>query len=322
MSPHFSKPTVAIACQGGGSHAAFTAGVLARLFEPELFSRFELVALTGTSGGAVCAALAWAGLAAGGPAEARRRLLDFWHELEADDPIDATVNAMTVLATRVPGIADWTPQPFVSPAEIALRALLEKHARIDALSAAERERAPAIFVGATDVLAGTRRVFRAPEIGVDAILASAAVPRLFRAMPVDGALYWDGLFACNPPIRELTDLAPPPDQIWVVRLNPKRRANVPVLLNDVVDRINELSGNLALDQELSFVAKINELRRAAPELAHRYKHIEVREIELDQPQLDYASKFDRSPPLIETLLAHGAERAARLLEPTAAAAAE
>jgi NTE family protein len=60
------KPKVAIACQGGGSHAAFAAGVLGELLSPEYRERFEIVALTGTSGGAVCAALAWAGLISGG----------------------------------------------------------------------------------------------------------------------------------------------------------------------------------------------------------------------------------------------------------------
>ena len=52
-------PKVAIACQGGGSHAAFAAGVLVQLLSSAQRERFRLVALSGTSGGAVCAALAW-----------------------------------------------------------------------------------------------------------------------------------------------------------------------------------------------------------------------------------------------------------------------
>ena len=44
---------VAIACQGGGSHAAFAAGVLQRLLGPELRGRFRLLGLSGTSGGAI-----------------------------------------------------------------------------------------------------------------------------------------------------------------------------------------------------------------------------------------------------------------------------
>ena len=68
------RPKVAIACQGGGSHAAFTAGVLSRLLEPDFAERYELAALSGTSGGAMCAALAWAGLISGGTEDARARL--------------------------------------------------------------------------------------------------------------------------------------------------------------------------------------------------------------------------------------------------------
>ena len=82
------RPKVAIACQGGGSHAAFAAGVLRALLAPDNFNRFDLVALSGTSGGAVCAALVWSGLIsdAGDPAEeAARRLTAFWRELPSTE---------------------------------------------------------------------------------------------------------------------------------------------------------------------------------------------------------------------------------------------
>jgi NTE family protein len=312
-----SLPTVAVACQGGGSHAAFTAGVLERLLEPDVARRRELVALSGTSGGAVCAALAWSGLVARGPEggrpSARARLRAFWRDVAADDFLDAAVNSFTVFASRMPGLADFTPQPFVSPAEAALRALLERHVGLDALDPAARAAAPELLVGATDVLRGERRVFRGAELTLDQILASAAVPRLFRAVPVGDSVFWDGLFACNPPVRELTELVTPPDEIWVVRLNPRRRAKPPVLLFDVVDRLNELSGNLSLDDELASLARMNKLREQYPELKERYKRIDVREIELDEPRLDYASKMDRSPELLERLRERGREKAAALL---------
>ncbi len=309
-------PTLAIACQGGGSHASFTAGALDRWLEPDVAKKRRLVALSGTSGGAVCVSLVWAGLVArapeGGTAEARSRLRDLWRDLAADSFFDATLNAMTVFASRMPGLSDFTPQPFVSPAEAALRHLLEQHARLEELSPEARKRAPELFIGATDILRGERRVFRGGDITVDQILASAAVPRMFRAMPVGDSVFWDGLFACNPPIRELTDLPEPPDEIWVVRLNPRRREKPPILLFDVVDRLNELSGNLSLDQELASLAKMNELRDKYPELRERYKHITVREIELDEP-LDYASKLDRDPDLLDRLRERGRAKADALV---------
>jgi len=65
---------VAIACQGGGSHTAFTSGVLKRLLRAEESKRYEVVGLSGASGGAVCALLAWHNLLRddrAGAAEAR-----------------------------------------------------------------------------------------------------------------------------------------------------------------------------------------------------------------------------------------------------------
>jgi NTE family protein len=312
-----SRPRVAIACQGGGSHAAFTAGALERLLEPDLVRRYELVALSGTSGGAVCAALAWAGLVArgagGGSGDARMRLYEFWRELAAEGIFDGAVNAFTVAASRMPGVADFTPQPFISPAEASLRHLLQKHVRLEELSPAARARGPELFVGATDVLRGERRVFRGGELILDELVASAAVPRLFRAIPVGDSVYWDGLFSCNPPIRELTDLEPVPDEIWVIRLNPRRRARPPLVLYDVLDRMNELAGNLSLDEELASVTRMNALREKFPELRARYQPIVVREIELDAEGLDYASKLDRSPELLDRLHAKGREKAADLV---------
>ena len=87
-----TRPRVAIACQGGGSHAAFGAGVLRRLLAPDYRTRFELVALSGTSGGAMCASLVWAGLMTNGPEDAIARLARFWSDLEVHDLFDALAN--------------------------------------------------------------------------------------------------------------------------------------------------------------------------------------------------------------------------------------
>ena len=102
-------PRIAIACQGGGSHAAFTAGVLQALLAPRNAARFTLVGLSGTSGGAVCAALAWAGLLAGGPAEAHARLEAFWTSLAATDPTERVLNDWAVFLARLPVAAQTSP---------------------------------------------------------------------------------------------------------------------------------------------------------------------------------------------------------------------
>lgn len=75
---------VAIACQGGGAQTAFTAGALQELLAASRRQSaderpFEIVALSGTSGGALCAALAWFELLLGPNRKAgRSRLERFW----------------------------------------------------------------------------------------------------------------------------------------------------------------------------------------------------------------------------------------------------
>ena len=88
-------PRLAIACQGGGAHTAFTAGVLAYLFlsfehfrsQGEEGRWFELVGLSGTSGGAITAAMAWSEAPDGSWAEGARRVLHYWNRNKASlDP--------------------------------------------------------------------------------------------------------------------------------------------------------------------------------------------------------------------------------------------
>lgn len=95
---------VAIACQGGGSHTAFTAGALKKLLKEkgaEGHDDYEIVALSGTSGGAVCAFLAWyALLEENNEQKAIEALRSFWEEdnaayLRVGDPesvVDVVAN--------------------------------------------------------------------------------------------------------------------------------------------------------------------------------------------------------------------------------------
>ena len=301
-------PNVAIACQGGGSHAAFAAGVLTRLFQRDLRERFHLVGLSGTSGGAMCAALAWSGLASGVPSpadEAIRRLQDFWRDLEARDLIDAMLNFWSVWLARAPVAAEISPYTYEPIAEERLRALLTRHLVLPR----PPSRAPALYVGATDVENGERVIFDGSSLSYDALIASAAVPPLFRAVKSDGHLYWDGLFSTNPPVREFTKLRERPNEIWVVQINPQKRAGEPRTTREIVDRRNELAGNLSLAQELYFIQRINDLLKKHASLREDYQHIDIRIVELGLPDLDYQSKLDRSGELIEALMQNGRERA-------------
>ena len=302
-------PKVAIACQGGGSHAAFAAGVLVHLLGAGQRERIQLVALSGTSGGAVCAALAWRGLVASGPDEAARRLLRFWRDLEVQNLAEAFANFWGVWLARLPFTVDVSPYLYEPMAEPMLRKLLELHLDLEDLTpdAARRAR-PKLLVGATDMLNGERVIFQGESLKYDHIVASAAVPPLFRATQ---GRYWDGLFTTNPPVREFTDLDDRPDEIWVIQLNPQHRDGEPRTMQEINDRRNELSGNLSLGQELFFVDKINQLLERHGDLRAKYKTIRTRVVELDLEGelLDYPSKLDRGIAHIERLLDEGRDRA-------------
>ena len=304
-----TSPKVAIACQGGGSHAAFVAGVLVHLLGPGQRERFQLVALSGTSGGAVCAALAWRGLVAGGSDEGGQRLLRFWRDLEVQNLAEAFANFWSVWFARLPFAVEVSPYLYEPLAEPVLRNLLRLHLDLEDLTTDLARRAqPKLFIGATDMLNGTRVIFQGETLKYDHLIASAAVPPMFRATQ---GRYWDGLFTTNPPLREFTDLNDRPDEIWVIQLNPTRREGEPRSLKEINDRRNELSGNLSLGQELFFVEKINQLVERHGELRAKYKTIRVRvvELEFDGESLDYPSKLDRGVAHIERLLDAGRERA-------------
>jgi NTE family protein len=302
-------PKVAIACQGGGSHAAFAAGVLLQLFAAGTRERFELVALSGTSGGAMCASLAWAGMISSGPEEACARLTHFWDDLEVHTLADATVNFWSVWLASLPVTAEVSPYTYMPVAEDTLRALLAKYLRLEGLDPDVRRKQPKLLVGATDIESGDRVIFDGERLTYDQAVASAAVPPIFRAVKAGGRLCWDGLFSTNPPVRELTDLPDRPDEIWVVQINPQHRNVEPTTVREIEDRRNELSGNLSLGQELYFIDRINHLLAQHASLRVKYKPITIRVVELGLTHLDYPSKLDRSPELIERLIADGKTRA-------------
>jgi NTE family protein len=313
---------VAIACQGGGSHTAFTAGVLGgilRALAPKgagPTAGVEVVALSGTSGGAMCALLAWDGLLRDDPERGAAQLDAFWRDNAANDPWSALLNTSIQLALQV---RNFVPFPEVSPyvlpswGQQQLRAMLERRVNFRELRAlAQRPGAPGLVIGAVEVRSAAFDVFHGPEVSVECLLASAALPNLFPAVPVPGrGVYWDGLFSQNPPIRELTDYRP--DELWVVQINPSTCMEVPTTLDAIHDRRNELAGNLALEQELRFIAKINELLGEGRLAGSKYRPITVSRITMKR-DLGFASKLDRSPGFLSNLMAYGEAEAKRFLE--------
>lgn len=313
---------IAIACQGGGSHTAFTAGVLKGLLgDGAVRSHHEIVGLSGTSGGAICALLAWYGLADDDDERPGQLLDEFWNDNSATAPHEQLLNTWTLWAgalqnvVAMPVVSPYS-NPFAAAAPVELRRLLTRHVDFDALPTAVGH--PILLVGAVDVLTGEFKAFdsRRDRISVEAILASAAIPTLFRSVHLDGGVYWDGLFSQNPPIRELIDARP--DEIWVIQINPTRLETEPRSAVEIADRRNELSGNLSLHQELHFIEKIDQLlEEGALARDGRFRSIVVRVIELSRSELPGAlgptSKLNRDPAFIAGLVAHGQRRADEFL---------
>jgi NTE family protein len=331
------KTRVAIACQGGGSHTAFTAGALKRLLRDD---RYDVVAVSGTSGGAICAVLAWYALieqnGEGGAARAARLLDAFWKDNSATELFDSLLNEWFLWVNRLQGTVVLPEvSPYSTPASHwahgRLKEMLEKRVKFKEVGTPLEGSSPMLLVGAVDVLSGEFRAFnsRRDEITADTILASTALPTLFRAVHTDGGVYWDGLFSQNPPIRELPKANP--DEIWVIQIDPQERDDEPKSMADIIDRRNELAGNLSLYQEIKFIQKMNHLvnKLGEPAQASRedkrlyvpgregqedreYKHIDVRWMRMSKP-LDFASKLDRSPTFIRRLMHYGERRAEEFL---------
>lgn len=329
-------PLVAIACQGGGSHAAFGAGVFHRLLE-DLGEKFRLAAVSGTSGGAVNAALAWSGLIrggeAGGVSQAQARLEGLWKELGAREFPDVLRNLWGQFYLGMPFTFEVSPYEWDLGAAREMRTLLEKWLKLEELPKdAEALNRPALFVGATDIRQGVsvaiggdgRTVSRMkgvelpPEpFGYEDVMASVAIPPLYKEVERRGTAFWDGLFSINPPINVLTNLEPRPDEIWVIQINPQVSMHKPIFMRDIADRRNELSGNVSMNKELDMIESVNAMISAGHLKGTHYRPITVRIVGIEEadPGLNLASKFDRDPALLGRLFELGRSRAPAFYEP-------
>ncbi|MFO0946628.1 MAG: patatin-like phospholipase family protein [Planctomycetota bacterium] len=347
-----TRKKIAIACQGGGSQTAFTAGVLKSFFEANVHEKRQIVSLSGTSGGAVCASLAWHGLlraAKGDKSPIQDRLTSFWNELSAQFTSEISLDAVLTQWMRVIDKGVW-PRFEISPASSIsqwaldytrnllprheftdLKLMLEKHIDFEALRNLVEPHSPVLLVGAAEVLTGELKVFNTREepLCVEAILASAAVPSLFPAVKIGENYYWDGLFSDNPPLKEL--IRPRmvggenvPDEIWVIQINSDRCKSVPTSPCEIIDRRNQMIGNLSLRQSLEYVELVNIFLREnilTEEVLHRlgvtlHAPIDVHFVRMSeqlQDSLDYVSKLSREPTHITRLIEDGEKQGSEFL---------
>ena len=270
------SPHVNLALQGGGSHGAFTWGVLDALLED---GRIALEGISGTSAGAMNAVALAHGFAQANdrlradPREAAREALaNFWHGIvhmgalseaqrapfeavfgrrESDNsPTTIWANAMTTLWSST--MSPYQSNPFdINP----LRTFLESQIDFDGLA---RLQTLKVFVVATRVSTGKAEVFSGKRLTADAVMASACLPMAFKAVEIEGDHYWDGGYSGNPAIHPLIYNCTARD-IVLVQINPIKRDKLPTTSAEIADRLNEVTFNAGLIAEMRAIDFVKRL---------------------------------------------------------------
>jgi NTE family protein len=316
-----------LALQGGGSHGAFTWGVLDRLLEDTTLS---ISGISGTSAGALNAAVLASGWAAGGRAGAQAALRGFWLDVAArQSPWGGCFGSTAaVAATPAAGLGafnldhnpfyawgqQWlklfSPYQFSAPGANALREVLARHVDADALRRGPIE----LFVTATAVRTGQPRVFTRADLSVEALLASACLPQLFRAIEIDGEPYWDGGYSGNPAIWPLIYNTRALD-VLLVKINPLVRQALPDTPAEIADRVNEITFNAGLVGEMRAIAFVGRLVREGRIDAGAYKALRLHMVadEAGLAPLSASSKLNTERAFLEALHALGHAAAHRWL---------
>jgi len=253
--------SVNLALQGGGAHGAFTWGVLERLLEDETVA---IEAISGTSAGALNAAVAASGLVTGGRDGARKALRRFWQamsEASHASPLQRSpFDRLAGFLSGDPWSFDRSPSyfffdvltRFASPYELnplgynPLRAIVAQAVDFEALRSPGAIR---VLASATNVHTGRVRVFQGAELTLDALMASACLPQLFHAVEIDGEPYWDGGYMGNPPLFPLIEASEASDTV-LVQINPVERRTTPRTAREILNRLNEITFNATLMREL------------------------------------------------------------------------
>ena len=263
-----------LALQGGGAHGAFTWGVLDRLLE-ESWLRIE--AISGTSAGAMNAAVMADGHAKDGSQGAREALEVFWRRVSQAalfsplqrSPIDVLLGRWTLDHSPAYIALDLLARVF-SPYDLGFGApnpLMQVLS--DAVDFARLATAPIkLFITATNVRTGRPRVFRNAELSPDVLLASACLPAMFQAVEIGGEAYWDGGYSGNPTMTPLVQECVSDDTI-LVAINPVERPGIPRSARDILNRLNEVSFNAVLLKELRMMTLLRQVASAGnTEVAH------------------------------------------------------
>lgn len=322
------KKQINVALQGGGAHGAYTWGVLDRLLEePDL----EISGMSGTSAGALNGAAVKSGLSKGGsPEKARDQLERLWEQVGAlTDPrlepwlsifppalISKSIEysplyAMSESFSQIVSPYD-TPLSEKNPLEWIIRKFEFDNICCDS--------GPEFHICATNVRSGKIRVFTRDEISVEAIMASACLPTLFRAIEIYDPdtnrteAYWDGGYTGNPALFPLYDPGLP-DDIVVININPLHREELPTRSRDIQNRINEISFNSSLLRELRAIDFVRRLLEDGALTKGSMKDVHIHMIADNElmTQLSVATKNVPNPAVLSQLKSAGRKAASAFL---------
>jgi len=264
-TPLAGEKVVNLALQGGGSHGAFTWGVLDRILED---GRLTFDGVTATSAGGVNAVVLADGLADGGREGAREHLRNFWKKMS--EMASTSIIAPSFFDQMNPNFGlEHTPgyvfvdvlsrilSPYqLNPFDInPLRDLLNEVVNFERV---REQRIVKLFLSATNVRSGKVKVFDRDEISANAVLASACLPFMMRAPEIDGEIYWDGGFMGNPAIFPVIYGCEARDVI-MVHLTPTERPETPTNSRQIINRMQEISFNSSLMREMRAIAFFTQL---------------------------------------------------------------
>lgn len=313
-----------LALQGGGAHGAYTWGVLTRLLEEE---DLEIEAISGTSAGALNAALLVNGYHKGGRQGAIDSLEKFWYEVSFQgavfNPVQSRPNPSLAkknwnldwsLSYNYYDILSHILSPYqLNPLNLnPLRWILEKTLEPDILQDCQSIK---LFITATSVRSGQPRVFNTNEITNDVLLASACIPFLFQAVVIDDEPYWDGGYMGNPSLWPLIYKTQSAD-ILLVQINPLYRQETPDNAHEIINRLNEITFNSSLISEMRAINFVSRLIKENRLDSTTYKDMHIHMITGDGQMADYnaSSKMNSNWQFFQKLHSIGYQAADQWLQ--------
>ena len=314
--------SLGLGLQGGGAHTAFSWGVLDRLLDEAADSNLRIDAISGTSGGAINAAVCTYGLI-DGPDRAKRLLREYWNLVSAQslwppDPFGLLWPERSPQHWNV----DWTPTAiglgiveqifspyydflFKNPLDAIIRKVIPD---FEALRRGGNG-APRLFVCATDINSTARRIFEQREISVETLLAAACYPTLFQSIEIDRVFYWDGGYLGNPALNPLVDCS---DDLLTVTINPiDRVGGPPNTSRQILNRINEISFNAAWVMEMRQILLINKLleQKLLQGGGYKPKRFHIIRDDAFMEAIGAASKLNPSADFVHELFERGRRKA-------------